>query len=150
MKLSGSGRLILSISSPPPRASPSASQHSRSRMVGRRNSDISAKGKEIILHPKLARVVNEKHEKAKRETPRIPMEVLQTVVVKFVDDVKTVASIAMASKSLNEIVEDDVLWSRLYALKFPMPSTPPPKGKWKELYVFQAKVSPLLSFHDAV
>jgi len=108
-------------------------------MVGRRNSDISAKGKEIILHPKLARVVNEKHEKAKRETPRIPMEVLQTVVVKFVDDVKTVASIAMASKSLNEIVEDDVLWSRLYALKFPMPSTPPPKGKWKELYVFQAK-----------
>ena len=66
-------------------------------MVGRRSSDVSAKGKEIILHPKLARVVNEKHEKAKRETPRIPMEVLQTVVVKFVDDVKTVASITLAA-----------------------------------------------------
>ena len=91
-----------------------------------------------MLHPTRARVVNEAHERAKRETPRIPMEVLQ-IVVNHLDDARTAASFALASKSCKALTETDVLWKSLYCAKFPLPSRQVPEGKWKDLYKFQTQ-----------
>uniref|UniRef100_A0A7S3E4U6 F-box domain-containing protein n=1 Tax=Chloropicon laureae TaxID=464258 RepID=A0A7S3E4U6_9CHLO len=92
--------------------------------------------KAIIVHPTLGRrLFNEAHEQAKRDTPRIPLDVV-AIVVGHLDCAKTVASFARVSKRCRDFAEDDALWRRLYSMRFPMPSEPP-KGKWKDLYRFQ-------------
>ena len=99
-------------------------------------SEVKKKGKKaIILHPLYAKRVNEAHERAKREAPRIPMEVMQLVVNKL-DDVRTVCRFALVCKTCKHFTNDDALWKKLYLYKFPAPSTPP-RGKWRELYKFQ-------------
>ena len=97
------------------------------------------RSKAIIVHPTKAIVVNEKHEKAKREWPRVPLEVMQ-LIVKKIDDVRTVVNFALTSKFFSEkIQEDDELWKNLYLAKaFPKPSTKP-NGKWRELFIFQPR-----------
>ncbi|QDZ22072.1 hypothetical protein HOP50_06g46130 [Chloropicon primus] len=92
----------------------------------------------VILHPTRARVVNEAHERAKAESTIIPRDVLQ-VVANSIQDARTAVNFAMCSKACKEMTETDSLWKSLYELKYPLPSKAPPKGKWKELYVFQTK-----------
>jgi len=90
----------------------------------------------LILHPLLARRENVEHEKVKRETPFVPMEVMG-IIVKHLD-ARSVCSFALASKRCRDMTNDDVLWKRLYSQKFPMPGEMP-NGKWKEMYKFQTK-----------
>ena len=52
----------------------------------------------IILHPVHAIRVNAEHERVRRETPVVPLEILQ-LIVERVDDVRSVVSFALASRS---------------------------------------------------
>jgi hypothetical protein len=45
------------------------------RKEEREEEGRGGKNKAIIVHPRFAIKVNEEHEKAKRETPRIPLDV---------------------------------------------------------------------------
>merc|ERR1712176_1023280 len=94
--------------------------------------------KAIIVHPTRFIKYNEDHEKAKRETPRIPLDVLP-LVAGHLDDARSVIQFALVSKLCHQFTEDDGLWRNLYLKKgFPV-SSHAPTGRWKSLYKFQTK-----------
>jgi hypothetical protein len=104
------------------------------RKEEREEEGRGGKNKAIIVHPRFAIKVNEEHEKAKRETPRIPLDVLQ-LVASHIAEARDVIHFGLVSKLCHQFAEDDGLWRKLYLQKgFPVPSHTP-NGQWKSLYM---------------